>query len=402
MVARLRKRQDSARSTASRPLVVGVTGHRDLVAGEVAGIERRVRNAIAGLAARFPGRPLRILSPLAEGADRLVALVAEDLGLELYVPLPLPEAPYAKDFESSRSWAEFGRLTRYAKEVTVLPLAPGNTLAAVADYGPARDRQYAEAGAWVAAHADVLIAVWDGKTTSELGGTGHVVEFRRHGTMPGYVPCFVERPTHDLVLHIACTRDRLHGEPADGLEPLSVRWLTRRKHATAEMPSHYVERLNEIAPLAAESSAASSAVIDRSYRFPLVIGVTGHRDLKVDEIPAIRERVRTLLEDLAQWYPHRKLRLLSPLAEGADRIVAEVALALDIEISVILPMPRNVYYSDFSSEQSIAEFNLLYRRASDVLTLPLARFNTAESILEPGPARDRQYAQAGVFLSAHC
>ncbi len=386
----------------ARPLVVGVTGHRDLLATEISGIEQRVRQALADLQEKFPNRTLRVLSPLAEGADRLAARIAEELGLELVVPMPMPETLYAKDFESSRSWAEFGRLTRYARDVVVLPLAPGNTLESVADYGLERDRQYAEAGAWVAGHSDILLALWDGRTTGDLGGTGHVVEFRRHGTMPDYLPCFVERPTHDLVLHVVCSRDRLHGGPESGLTPLTVRWLTRREKVWDEMPSHYVERLNAIAPVGGDIDSAASSVIDSSYRFPLVIGVTGHRDLRGDEIPEIRQRVRDLLQDLASRYPHRKLRLLSPLAEGADRLVAEEALSLDVELRVVLPMPRHLYYADFSSEQSIAEFNVLYRRAADVLTLPLARQNTPESLSSVGPARDRQYAQAGVFLSAHC
>ncbi|GEM_PF-135931 len=386
----------------SRPLIVGVTGHRDLVPEEISAIQRRVRALFDELRDTFPGRPLRLLSPLAEGADRLVALIAEDLGIDLVVPMPMPESLYAKDFESSRSWAEFGRLTRYARETLVLPLAPGCTPESIAEYGHDRNRQYAEAGAWVAAHADVLLALWDGKTTGDLGGTGHVVQFRRSGTMPDYLPCFVERPTHDLVAHVACTRDRQFGEPADGLEPASMRWLTRRKEPWPAMPSHAVERINRLAPMSRDDGAASASVIEDSYRFPLVIGVTGHRDLRTDELPGIRQRVRELFLALRERYPQRRLRLLTPLAEGADRLVAEEALSLDVEIRVVLPMPRHIYYTDFGSESSIVAFNALYRRASGVLTLPLARDHTLDDIRSPGPARDLQYAQAGVFLSAHC
>ena len=72
---------------------------------------------------RYPSRRLRLLSPLAEGADRIVALVAEDLDIELIAPLPMSENIYAQDFESSRSWAEFRRLLDYATKTTTLPLA---------------------------------------------------------------------------------------------------------------------------------------------------------------------------------------------------------------------------------------------------------------------------------------
>ena len=335
--------QQSQRRAGGRPLVIGVTGHRDLVADEVAGIEAAVRSAFARLAERFPERPLQVLSPLAEGADRLVARVAEDLDIDLCVPMPMPEHLYAKDFESSRSWAEFGRLTRYARDVVVLPMAPGNTREAIADYGAARDRQYAEAGAWVAAHADVLIAIWDGRTTGDLGGTGQVVQFRLEGRMPDYMPAFAERPLQDLVLHIVCSRDRMDGDPATGLRPLSVRWLDARGQATPELPKQAEMRLG--ADVRSDADRARGSVFDHSWRLPLVIGVTGHRDLRTDELPEIRERVRTLFVDLMARYPTRKLQLLSPLAEGADRLVAEVALSLDIGIRVVLPMPRALYYT---------------------------------------------------------
>ena len=175
-------------AAATRPLIVGVTGHRDLVPDEIPGIELAFRKLLEDLSQRFPDRPLQVMSPLAEGADRIVALIAEDLGIELIVPLPMPENLYARDFESSRSWAEFGRLLRYASERTTLPLAPGSSEDAIADYGEERNRQYAEVGAWIAARCDALVAIWDGKTLDDIGGTGHAVMFRRDGEMPGYVP----------------------------------------------------------------------------------------------------------------------------------------------------------------------------------------------------------------------
>jgi hypothetical protein len=203
-----------------------------------------------------------------------------------------------------------------------------------------------------------------------------------------------------LVLHIVCSRDRLGGEPATGLEPLTVRWLDARGLWTPALPKQEAVRLNR--GVRSGAARVHDSVLDRSWRLPLVIGVTGHRDLCASELPGIRERVRGLFQDLMARYPTRKLLLLTPLAEGADRLVAEEALALEIQLRVVLPMPRELYYADFSSEQSVTEFNALYRRAADVLTLPIARHNTLESIGVPGAARDLQYAQAGVFLSAHC
>ena len=394
--------KDSVNSQA--PLVVGVTGHRDLVAKELTGIEALVREFLGDLAQRFPDRRLQVMSPLAEGADRIVALVAEELGVELIVPLPMPEELYSQDFESSRSWAEFNRLCRYATERTTVPLAPGGTEESIRNHGPERNRQYAEAGAWVAARADILVAIWDGKTIGDLGGTGHVVKFRLDGEMPGYVPHASPTPPRATVFHIVCSRSRVDGEPAPGLEALQTRWLAEDGKESDRFPPEWAELLN--APLLREEAAPAAApqapTENFGYRLPLVIGVTGHRDLKPDEIPEIRARVRDLFVDLQERYPQRKLRLLSPIAEGADRLVANVAVELGLELSVVLPMPLGIYQTEFSSQEAIAEFDALCTRAKDIFELPIARNGTIESISKPGRARDLQYAQSGVFLSAHC
>jgi len=388
-----------------RPLVIGVTGHRDLTPEEIPGIEAAVRKLFDDLAERFPERPLQVMSPLADGADRIVALVAEDLGIELTVPLPMPENLYSQDFESSRSWAEFGRLLRYASECTTLPLVPGNTAASVRAYGPERNQQYAEAGAWVAARCDILVAIWDGKLIDDLGGTGHVVKFRRDGEMPGYVPHASSKPERNIVFHIACSRNRADGEPVKGLSPLQTRWLGSEGEVHGTFPRLWADRLKSpVSQQPAEAPSPGKLPFQAfGDRLPLVIGVTGHRDLRQDELPGIQLQVRKLFEELQAQFPTRTLRVLSPLAEGADRLVANVAFELGMQLSVVMPMPREIYYTEFSGPESIAEFDSLCARAHDVFDLPIARNGTVESISQPGSrARDLQYAQSGVFLSAHC
>ena len=80
------------------PLVIGVTGHRDLRVQDIPELEAAVRNVLAELHAMCPKTPLVLLSPLAEGADRLVARVALADGATLVAPLPLARAEYEKDF----------------------------------------------------------------------------------------------------------------------------------------------------------------------------------------------------------------------------------------------------------------------------------------------------------------
>jgi hypothetical protein len=68
------------------------------------------------------------------------------------------------------------------------------------------------------------------------------------------------------------------------------------------------------------------------YAVPLIVAVTGHRNLVPAEIPEIRKRVREFLSELCEKYPDRGVSVMSPLAAGADQIVAEEAITLRIPL----------------------------------------------------------------------
>lgn len=149
---------------------VGVTGHRRLVPTE--GLERAIDEALGRIASAFPG-PLTVVSPLAEGADQLVARRAFALGhRRLIVPLPLPKDDYLRTFASAGARAEFLSLLAHADEVVVIGQAPTDVEA------------YHAGGRWVLDHADVLVAVWDGRPPRGKAGTGAIVEEARARGLP--------------------------------------------------------------------------------------------------------------------------------------------------------------------------------------------------------------------------
>lgn len=164
-------------------LLVGVTGHRKLREQDIDGLKAQVREVFRDLQDRYPQLPLVILSPLAEGADGLVADVAFEMRLRVVAPLPLPPASYRQDFATPASLAQFERRLA-AAEVLTLPVHR-DALGDPDRPGPARDRQYAEAGFFVSRHCHLLLALWDGQDQQSLGGTSHVVRFHLHGERPG-------------------------------------------------------------------------------------------------------------------------------------------------------------------------------------------------------------------------
>ena len=190
------------------PLVIGVTGHRDLREEDWIHLAAKVKEILLDLRKDYPATPLIVISALAEGADRLVAEVAlaPDVGARVVAPLPLPLAMYEQDFESvtvletpvatvavSRSSREEFRALLKRTDWFELELAEGNSYETIAEPGAPRNRQYEAVGKYIAKQSQILIALWDGAESDAVGGTAEVVRFQTEG-VPGSEACELEAP----------------------------------------------------------------------------------------------------------------------------------------------------------------------------------------------------------------
>lgn len=225
------------------PLVVGVTGHRDLVEVELPVLRARIAELFDYLGTQFPGVPLKAISSLAEGADRLFAVMALERDIPLVAILPMPADDYEQDFETDDARQGFRRLLAQAE---VIELAPP------AGHGPSstqsgREARYAAAGMFIASHCQVLVALWDGKPPEQRGGTADIVAYRVTGYLAGVEAAEI-RPEdlladneNDLVYHIACSRDRADGRPVADRIAGEVGWLTDDpdEPRTSDLPGHY-------------------------------------------------------------------------------------------------------------------------------------------------------------------
>src|SRR6476661_8691333 len=95
--------------------------------------------------------------------------------------------------------------------------------------------------------------------------------------------------------------------------------------------------------LAAGASRASQGVVQfrdmTLLASTLVVGVTGHRNLRAADVPALHGQVRAFFLDLRARYPALPISVLSSLAEGSDQLVAQVALELGLRVVAPLPVP---------------------------------------------------------------
>lgn len=246
------------------PLTLGVTGHRNLLPAEQPVIEERLRNLFGELARRFPETPLRLLSPLAEGADQLAARVARDMGIEIVVPLPFAFERYAEDFGTEAALAEFHALAKDSARVELYHTDDGNAL----DSGAStRALAYARLGMYISDHCEILIALWDGKPGLGVGGTAAVVDYHQFGDMEGTssgqssARSLAEDDT-DLVYHIVCSRQCADGEPAAGLLPGSTRWLVADpdRIEVADIPATMAAMIRRTGDLNADVARLASAI----------------------------------------------------------------------------------------------------------------------------------------------
>ncbi|MDT7542367.1 MAG: hypothetical protein QOE33_2271 [Acidobacteriota bacterium] len=206
------RQKTRAARLATVPLLVGVTGHRDLPEAAQAPLEARVSEIIDALALDCRHTPVVLLSSLAEGADRLVARVALARGARLVAVLPMPRALYEEDFASDASKDEFRALLRSAErtiEIAPRSAAPASTLD--------RREQYALAGAYIARHTHALIALWDGQPSKRTGGTADAVRFMLEGVPARYGGAHgpLDPPRGAVVYHIITPRARAETTPPD-------------------------------------------------------------------------------------------------------------------------------------------------------------------------------------------
>ena len=160
----------------------------------------------------------------------------------------------------------------------------------------------------------------------------------------------------------------------------------------------------------AEPRAISCRALgDAAHRVPLVIGVTGHRDPRDEDIEELKRRIRQVFDGIANDYltadGATPVIVLSSLAKGADQLVASVALERGAILIAALPMPLEEYRKDFDfglAPDVLSEFDRLLARAAAAPEMPLLDGATLEAVHDDAGRRAMQYREAGLYIVRHC
>ena len=139
-----------------------------------------------------------------------------------------------------------------------------------------------------------------------------------------------------------------------------------------------------------ENSVACNGI----NRYPFLIGVTGHRDIASCDMPALRAFIDEQFKSIKSACEGTPVAVMTCLAEGADQLCAEIALANDMPIISILPLEKSELEKDFEGE-TLIKFNELYKQSAK-------SFVTLDMEGEDREDRDYWYRQAGIYIAERC
>lgn len=135
---------------------------------------------------------------------------------------------------------------------------------------------------------------------------------------------------------------------------------------------------------------------------PMVIGITGHRDITKESARNAFHQATVFFADLKKKYPSTPVYLLSGMADGADRVVVEAALKAEIPVKAVLPMNLEMYKADFDQQSADDLDSLLANDQVETIELGLPHDLDKAAALKPGAERNRLYARLGDHLLRHC
>ncbi len=185
------------------PLMLGVTGHRDLRPEDLPELRKQTTRVLGDIRKRWikqqgkTSGSLYLLSGMAAGADQLAAECAMEMGIQVVAVLPMLLEQFEDDFSEPNERTHLRDLVSRSSAVVTMP-----------DAGSGRETQYEVAGTYISRNTSLLIALWDGVHVNRIGGTSHVVRMKLFGSdadVDGPLPS-LEISTPGPVCHILTPR----------------------------------------------------------------------------------------------------------------------------------------------------------------------------------------------------
>ena len=170
------------------PIVMGITGHRNVVKDDYSDISAEIGNSFEevlklcnapndkknGTALQEANEneqpPIILLTGLAQGADMLTAKVARQYNVAYIAVLPCPLDQFKKSFDDADALAELDDYIANAADVVIV-----NDIEKDLANQAGQDIDsywYRQVGIYIVQHASILLALWDGKPPKGKFGCG--------------------------------------------------------------------------------------------------------------------------------------------------------------------------------------------------------------------------------------
>jgi len=183
---------------------IGVTGHRDIHPENIEFAKQQTKIFLIGLRDLMPNTEISVMSGMADGADRIFAVTALELGMSVQAVLPMPWKYYKSDFDATSKSELKDLFSR--EDVEVVELSLPENLDENEENWPegTRDKLYALLSHDLRVRAAALVALWDGDFNHLSGGTGdtlaayldisveadyaNIIQLDAEGEIPGNAP----------------------------------------------------------------------------------------------------------------------------------------------------------------------------------------------------------------------
>lgn len=149
----------------------------------------------------------------------------------------------------------------------------------------------------------------------------------------------------------------------------------------------------------------------------IYIGITGNRDISIEQSIFIKKSIENFLKKFTVDKDFHEIVVLTPLADGVDRIIANVVLDNYSDVKILIPLPfsENLYKNSFgkglrinniSQKESIREYEDLlekikkHNKCDDIyINLEFDKENYLnQNIDKQRKTRNEQYALLGEYL----
>jgi hypothetical protein len=152
------------------PYIIGVVGHRNIVEESKEDASNHFEKILKRYKTKYPNTPILVVTSLAEGADQLIAEVAIKVeGVFLGVLIPMGIEKYLETFSSDSAREEFNKFC--AKAIFVRDTSIDMVYEDNSDAFRSNTRELSN-------NADLLIALWDGIASNQVGGTSDTLYYK--------------------------------------------------------------------------------------------------------------------------------------------------------------------------------------------------------------------------------